>query len=113
MSTSTYWRNWSGRVEGRPRQSASPATTEEVAAIIKAADGMRVKAIGSGHSFTPIAVTDGIQLQMGRLNQLTKVDQANCLVTVQGGITIAKLNDELAQRGLALENMGDIDQQTI
>ncbi len=108
---STHWRNWSGGVEGRPRQSISPATTEEVAAIVKAADGEKVKARGSGHSFTPIAVTDGIQLEMSRLNQVIKVDKD--LVTVQGGITIAKLNDELAARGLALENMGDIDQQTI
>ena len=109
----TYWRNWSGRVEGRPRQSVSPASTAEVAAIVKAAEGLRVKAIGSGHSFTPIAVTDGIQLHLDRLNQVVSVDQANGLVTVQGGITIAQLNDELARRGLALENMGDIDQQTI
>jgi L-gulonolactone oxidase len=34
-------------------------------------------------------------------------------VRVQGGITIAQLNERLAEHGLALENLGDIDVQSI
>ncbi|NBE50489.1 D-arabinono-1,4-lactone oxidase [Streptomyces boluensis] len=114
-ATSTEWRNWSGSVRSSPARVVAPASTEEVAAALKDAgrDGLRVKPLGSGHSFSPVAATEGVMLRMDRLDGLLSVDRASGLVTVQGGMPLYRLNPLLAEHGLALENMGDIDRQTI
>ena len=73
----------------------------------------RVKAVGSGHSFTGIALTDGRCLVLDRLNRVLDIDPSSGLVTVEAGITLAAMNDALADAGLAFPNLGDIDRQTI
>src|SRR6202020_2680454 len=50
-----------------------------------AARGLTVKPVGSGHSFTPVAVTDGVQIRMGNLARLRGADPATGLVTVEAG----------------------------
>jgi FAD-linked oxidoreductase len=70
-----------------------------------------VKVAGSGHSFTDIACTDGVMLDLSGLDGVLAVDGE--LATVEAGITIHKLGPALAKHGLALENQGDVDPQTI
>jgi L-gulono-1,4-lactone dehydrogenase len=71
----------------------------------------RVKVAGAGHSFTDIACTDGLMLDLSLMNRMLRV--AGDEVTVEAGITIRELGPALAERGLALENQGDVDAQTI
>lgn len=98
-----------------PAAVAHPASSEEVAELVLAAGerGLRVKAVGSGHSFTSIAITDGVLVQMDRLSGLVDVDAATSRVTVRAGTPLHVLNSGLAARGLAMANLGDIDRQTI
>jgi L-gulonolactone oxidase len=70
-----------------------------------------VKIAGAGHSFTDIACTDGLMLDLSRMNRVLRVEGDE--VTVEAGITIRELGPALAERGLALENQGDVDAQTI
>jgi L-gulonolactone oxidase len=92
-----------------------PTSEDElVAAVADAvAAGRRIKAVGTGHSFTGIAVTDGVLVDLRDYGRVVDHDPAAGTITVEAGITLAHLSDELAVRGLALENMGDIDRQTI
>jgi L-gulono-1,4-lactone dehydrogenase len=78
-----------------------------------AALGRRVRAVGSGHSFSDIALTDGVHIRLEGMARVLDVDRASGLVRVQGGITIHALNQRLAAEGLAMENLGDIDVQSI
>jgi len=78
-----------------------------------AAAGERVKVVGSGHSFTGIALTDGRLVKLDRYSRVLAADGARQRVTVEAGITLRQLNEELAARGLALPNLGDIEYQTI
>jgi FAD-linked oxidoreductase len=78
-----------------------------------AALGERVKVAGTGHSFTDIACTDGRLIKLDRYAEVLDVDPRRATVTVQAGITIARLSEELARHGLAMENMGDVAYQTI
>jgi L-gulono-1,4-lactone dehydrogenase len=71
----------------------------------------RVKVAGAGHSFTDIACTDGLMLDLSRMSRVLRVEGDE--VTVEAGITIRKLGPALAERGLALENQGDVDAQTV
>jgi FAD-linked oxidoreductase len=75
------------------------------------AGARRVKVAGSGHSFTDIACTDGVMVDPSRMNRVLRVEGNE--VTVEAGITLRELGPELAERGLALENQGDVDAQTV
>ncbi|MEU6331425.1 D-arabinono-1,4-lactone oxidase [Streptomyces sp. NPDC047049] len=109
------WRNWAGNVTARPTRSVAPASTEEVAAAVRAAaaDGLTVKAAGTGHSFTPAAATDGLLIRPDRLTGVRSVDREAGTVTVAAGTPLKHLNETLAAHGLSLTNMGDIMEQTV
>ncbi|MDT0460496.1 D-arabinono-1,4-lactone oxidase [Streptomyces sp. DSM 41527] len=109
------WRNWAGNVTARPARSVAPASTEEVAAAVRAAaaDGLTVKAAGTGHSFTPAAATDGLLIRPERLTGVRTVDREAGTVSVAAGTPLKHLNETLAAHGLSLTNMGDIMEQTV
>ncbi|MFI5905886.1 D-arabinono-1,4-lactone oxidase [Dactylosporangium sp. NPDC051541] len=107
------WTNWAGNQTATPTRVARPANAAELGELVRAAaaEGLRVKAVGSGHSFTPAAVTDGVRVELDRMASLVRVDEN--LVTVQAGMKLSALNATLAAAGLAMPNLGDIDAQTI
>jgi FAD-linked oxidoreductase len=109
------WRNWAGNVAANPRRVAEPGSTAEVADEVSraAADGQRVRMTGSGHSFTPVAVSDGLLLRPGRLTAIRSIDPEAGTVTVEAGCPLHVLNAELLAHGLSLANMGDIQVQTV
>jgi L-gulono-1,4-lactone dehydrogenase len=109
------WRNWAGDQRCRPAEIQSPGTREELAEMVgRAADrGRRVRASASGHSFTDIALTDGVMLRLDRLDRILAADRASGLVKVEGGVVLGELNRRLDQLGLAFENLGDIDRQSL
>jgi FAD-linked oxidoreductase len=109
------WRNWGRSESVRPVLAARPSTVDEVVAVVRFAgeNGLSVKAIGAGHSFTAIAVAPGIQLDLGGLEGLREVDPATGRVTLGAGTRLHRLPALLGPHGLGLENMGDIDRQTI
>ncbi|MGO4593298.1 D-arabinono-1,4-lactone oxidase [Leifsonia sp. 2TAF2] len=109
------WRNW-GRTEAvRPQRVERPATPEAVQRAVQAAaaKGMRIKAVGAGHSFTGIAVAPGVQLDLEDLTGIVDVDLERGRVTLAAGTHLHQLPQLLRPHGLALTNMGDIDRQTI
>ncbi|MFB7599653.1 D-arabinono-1,4-lactone oxidase [Streptomyces sp. NPDC056160] len=109
------WRNWAGSEEARPVRVHRPSNSAEVAEAVKDArrNGQRIKAVGAGHSFSPVAVAPGVQLRLDAMDGLRAVDRASGLVTVEAGMPLWKLGPLLAEHGLALEIMGDIDRQTV
>jgi L-gulono-1,4-lactone dehydrogenase len=110
---STRWQNWAGNERAVARDVRTPGSVEEVAALVKEAGaaGRRVKVVGSSHSFSGIAVADDLRVLLPRLAAVTAVD--GHLVTVGAGLTLSALNAWLAERGLAVPTLGDIDAQTV
>ncbi len=109
------WSNWAGDQVCRPHEVARPASREELGEAIAAAAaaGRKVSVAGSGHSFTETAMTDGTMVRIEALRGVLDADPGSGLVRVAAGTVLADLNDELARLGLAMENLGDIDRQTI
>jgi len=109
------WQNWAGNQRAQVRRIATPNSTAQVAETVREAvgQGLRVKPVGSGHSFTPVAATDGVLIRLDQLARLRSADRASGLVTVEAGMPLWKLNELLAEQGLALTNMGDIQAQTV
>ncbi|MFI6249613.1 D-arabinono-1,4-lactone oxidase [Streptomyces sp. NPDC051016] len=109
------WRNWGGNVTVRPAREVTPASVDELAAAVRQAaeDGLKVKAVGSGHSFTSIAATDGVSIRPQLLTGIRDIDHQAMTVTVESGTPLKRLNMALAREGLSLTNMGDIMEQTV
>src|SRR5688500_1806577 len=115
MKDRTSWTNWAGNQSCAPTAIRRPTSEGELVAIVKeaGATGVRVKCVGAGHSFTPSACTDGILVDLSGYGRVLGHDAEARTVTVQAGITLSALCDELDRLGLALENMGDIAYQSI
>ena len=109
------WRNWAGDQVCRPATVEHPATTAEVAdAIGRARDAERtLRVAGAGHSFTDTALTDGTLLRLDRMRRLLEVDSVSGLARVEAGISLNELSEALWAHGLAFENLGDVDVQSI
>jgi L-gulono-1,4-lactone dehydrogenase len=109
------WSNWCGDQRCAPSALAHPSSIDELSdAIARAAgEGRRVRVAGSGHSFSDIACTDGVMVRLDRMTRVLDVDRSSGLVRVQAGITLRELSRRLDEHGLALENLGDVDAQTI
>ena len=94
-----------------PTAFERPGRVEEVAEIVARSEQVRVA--GAGHSFTDAVLTDGTLMSLERMDRVVDVDRSSGLVRVQAGITLGALSDELWRHGLAFENLGDIDVQSI
>ncbi len=113
LQPGTLWQNWGRSASDHPKHLARPANVDEVIEVVDFArtHGLTVKPIGAGHSFTAIAATTGIRLDLDAVDGLIAVD--GNLVTLGAGTNLHQLPALLAPHGLALANMGDIDRQTI
>lgn len=109
------WTNWAGDQACVPARVETPTSREHLAEVVAraAADGLRVKVPGSGHSFTAAALTGGVMVRTDRLDRVLEVDLDRHRVRVEAGIVLADLNVALDRHGLALPNLGDIDHQTL
>lgn len=109
------WHNWSGDQSCLPAAIIRPTSEAELAEVVARAAqrGQRVRAVGSGHSFTDCACTDGVMIDMTGLQRILAAEPATGLVTIEGGATLRALGPQLAQHGLGLENQGDVDPQSI
>ena len=109
------WRNWAGEQACVPAVHVRPSSVDEVRREVALAtdEGRVVRVAGAGHSFTDAVLTDGTLLSLDRMDRVLDVDTATGLVRVEAGIRIRALSDALAAHGLALENLGDIDVQSI
>jgi L-gulonolactone oxidase len=115
IARSGTWSNWAGNYRRTPAAIARPSSVEEVSeAVLSARAAKRgVKVIGGSHSFTDIAATDGTLMTLDGLSGVVRADSQTGLVTLRGGTRLSELPRLLTPYGLALPNMGDIDQQSI
>ncbi len=113
--TGRGFQNWAGTVSCRPARFEEPDSVEEVARIVREAPtgGRRLRVAGSGHSFSALVATDDVLLSLRRWQGLVSLDSSQGSVRVRAGTTLRRLNEELFARGLALENLGDIDRQAV
>lgn len=109
------WRNWARSASIRPIRVERPRSPEGVQRAVRAAagQGLRVKAVGAGHSFTGIAAAPDVLLELDDLQGLVSADAATGRVTLLAGTRLHRIPALLAPHGLAMENLGDIDRQSI
>ena len=110
--TDGEWENWSGSVRARPTHVHYPETEATLRDVVERADDT-LRVAGAGHSFPPVARSAETFVSLQRYTGLDDVDAETGRVTVRAGTPLSALTDALADHGLMLENMGDIDAQTV
>ncbi|WP_315096395.1 D-arabinono-1,4-lactone oxidase [uncultured Cellulomonas sp.] len=118
LAATGTWQNWARTASASPRRVLHPRDLGELVSGVRdgASEGLRVRPVGGGHSFTPVAVTDGVHIRLDALDAFERVapqDHGTTHVTVGAGIRLGALNAGLAERGLAMRNLGDIDKQSV
>ncbi|MBR9835160.1 MAG: FAD-binding protein [Alphaproteobacteria bacterium] len=106
------WINWSGSQRATPQQIAFPATEQDLADLMNGSTG-RVRPVGSGHSFSGLAPSEGIMVNISALQGLQDFDAETGLATFGAGTHLFQAAEELDNVGRAFANLPDIDVQTL
>ena len=117
------WRNHLGNQSIDPLRIYDPQSIDDVVAIVRAAeqDGVTARAVGSGHSWSDVALTDGYLMRTRGLARVPAPEpdflapawEGRTVVRTEAGIRLEQLNAWLDASGLALRQMGGYDQQTV
>lgn len=99
-------RNWAGNYRYSAARRHHPRSLEQVRELVSSAESL--KALGSRHSFNPIADTRADQLSLGFLNRVLELDPERRTVTVEGGIRYGELCRYLDREGYALPNLASL-----
>ncbi|MCS6905768.1 MAG: D-arabinono-1,4-lactone oxidase [Bacteroidia bacterium] len=105
--------NWSGILQFRPQNLFFPSSLEEIISIVKSAKGKKIRVIGSCHSWPPLIETEEIVISLKNFQGIEHLDKEKRQATVRAGTQLRYLGHLLYTHGLAMENLGDIDEQSI
>ena len=111
----TRWTNWAGDQACEPASIERPGTLAALQKTVadSVSRGLRVRASASGHSFTDCALTEGTMVRLDGLTRKLDFDRDSGLFKVEAGSVLHDLNRMLDADGVAFENLGDIDRQTV
>ncbi|MGB3464511.1 MAG: D-arabinono-1,4-lactone oxidase, partial [Cyclobacteriaceae bacterium] len=117
------WQNAIKSQTVQPLKIFFPESLEDIIDIVEEADelGLKVRAVGSGHSASDVAVTSDYLMYTHGIdealplnkNVLKEEVRSLCLFEAESGMTVRELNGELEDVGYALPNAGGSDVQTI
>ena len=117
------WKNHLGNQRIDPLRIYEPTTIAEVQQIVRLARerGVNVRAVGSGHSWSDVALTEGFLLKPTGMTRVPAPEpdfvrdewQGRRLVRAEGGARIRELNAWLDAHGMGFANLGGYDGQTI
>lgn len=99
-------RNWAGNLSYRAQRLIAPRTRDELADAVVSSH--RVRALGSRHSFSDIADTDGVLISLTELRAEPELDEERGVVRVPGGVRYGDLAPWLDDRGYALANLASL-----
>lgn len=119
------WKTSTKNHKAQPHQYCFPENAKDLQKIVREAESFkkRVRAVGSGHSFSDVAIGHDYLVNIKKMNQIYRVeqkqlspsyqDQHQNLIYAEAGITIQRLNRKLDRWDLCIKNMGAVDEQTL
>jgi hypothetical protein len=108
-------RNYDGGITTSPAQLVSPGAVAEIQAILRDADRYPgpVRAMGSYHSLTPCASSDGTIISMSRMNRVVKIDPERMTFTAEGGLQFIAASRTLRAQNLQFMTNIEIGNMTL
>ena len=94
--------NYDGSIRTSPQQLVYPETVADIQRVVR--DRSRypspVRAMGSHHSLTPCATSDGTILKMSKMTRILQIDRARQTITAEAGLQYIDAADALRKEGL-------------
>jgi FAD/FMN-containing dehydrogenase len=102
-------------VECTPRALERPGSEAELARLVQRARDARqsLRIAGSGHSHTPLVASDDVVATLEAIAGLESVDRERGRARIRAGSVLASLGAPLREHGLAMEDLGDVDVQSL
>ena len=98
-------RNWAGSYAYKARV-VRPRSVDELQSLVATKD--RIRALGTRHSFTDIADTDGVLVSLEGLPLALRIDEPRRSASVSGATTFHTLSQQLDRRGWALATLASL-----
>lgn len=98
--------DWRGRYHGAALAMASPADTQQVAAVVRICARHRVPIVPQGGNTsmvggaTPDASGDALILSLRRMNRIRRLDPDAALVIAEAGVVLTNLHDAAREQGM-------------
>jgi FAD/FMN-containing dehydrogenase len=107
--------NWAQTITCKPQSYCQPDTEADVEQIVTQAisNNKRVRIVGAGHSWAPLALTRDILVNLDKLTAVLQLVMPSMKVKVQSGIRLKNLIPRLRLDNLGLKNIGSIMEQSI
>ena len=105
VDTAPYLTDWRKRYTGRTQAVVRPATTDEVAAVVRLCVQARAPIVPQGGNTglvgggTPDDTGRAILLSLGRMNRVRAVDPVNNTITVEAGCPLQRVQEAAAEAG--------------
>eukprot|EP00039_Didymoeca_costata_P029516 m.25008 g.25008 ORF g.25008 m.25008 type:complete len:472 (-) comp7664_c0_seq1:72-1487(-) len=109
--SASFSHNWAGNISWSA-PVVSPTSQEELQDLIRNTPG-KVRVLGTGHSFTPIANSEDLIVSLKRLPRKLELNKEKSTVTVDGGATLFELASYLRENGYALKNTPSLPHITV
>jgi alditol oxidase len=107
MAGTSGWRtNWAGNVVYRAARCHRPGSVPELQRLVARAS--RLRALGTGHSFSALADTSGDLVTLAGLPPLAETDTGRGAVLVSAGLRYSDITGPLRDAGLALPNLASL-----
>jgi D-arabinono-1,4-lactone oxidase len=106
---------WARTFYSSPELYIRPQSLEEIQKAVNLARRCRkrITTTGCGHSPSDITCTSSWLMNLDDYNKILSVDQEKGVVVLQSGIRLYQLGEELDKLGLAMPNLGSINEQSI
>ncbi len=107
--------NYDGSITTSPQQLVYPETVGEIQSVLR--DRARypspVRAVGSYHSLTPCASSDGTIVNMSRMNRVIEIDRDHRTFTAQAGLQFIDASKALRAQDLQFMTNIEIGNMTL
>jgi xylitol oxidase len=98
--------NWAGNVTYSAGRLHSPRTVEEVRALVRGAQ--KLKVLGARHSFTDVADSEETLLSLDAMEPVFILDRQRHTATVNAGVRYGELCRRLHREGYAIHNTASL-----
>lgn len=107
--------NWSGSLRFTPQMHVAPRDESALQDLVRdaAASGKNLRVAGSGHSSSPLVATADVLVSLDHMQGLLYADKSSGQALIAAGTVLKDLGRALHEAGLGMENLGDVDTQTL
>lgn len=105
-----HWSNWSGSQKASPK-IIQPSSLDALQSAVRMYP--KIRTAGAGHSFSALAQTNDVLINLDHFRGIAEHDAALCQSTIYAGTRLYAAGEKLSAFNQALINQGDIDQQSL